>query len=156
MRILTSARERETSSGSNLFLRESVLNIRSLLAIPKRRHALASHLLLQLQHSVEKRLSSGRAAGHVDVDGHDSVAAAHDGVWVVVVAAAVGATSHGENPLRIGHLVVDEPEGGCHFVCEGSGDDHEVGLTRRGTEDNAEPIHVVSVVVVVEQNTLKC
>ena len=35
-------------------------------------------LLLQLQNAVDKRLRRWRATGHVNVDGHDPVAAAHD------------------------------------------------------------------------------
>src|SRR5208337_2131290 len=50
-----------------------------------------SDLLLQLQDAVDQRLRRGWAAGHVDVHRNHAVAAAHDGVGVVVVAAAVGA-----------------------------------------------------------------
>src|SRR5664279_3484084 len=37
----------------------------------------APDLLLQQQHAIEQRFRRRRAAGHVDVDGHDAVAAAH-------------------------------------------------------------------------------
>lgn len=42
----------------------------------------APNLLLQLQHAVQQRLRGGWAAGDVDVDGHDTVAAAHHRVRV--------------------------------------------------------------------------
>src|ERR1043166_6840254 len=51
----------------------------------------AADLLLQQHHAIEQRLGRGRTAGHVDIDRHDAVAAAHDRVGVMVVAAAVGA-----------------------------------------------------------------
>ena len=66
-----------------------------LLAVPHLQGPVALNLLLQLQQAVEERLGRGRAAGHVNVDGHDPIAAAHHGVRVVVVAAAVGTAVHG-------------------------------------------------------------
>ena len=72
-------------------------------------------LLLELQDAVHERLGRGRAAGHVDVDGDDAVAAAHRRVGVVVVAAAVGAAAHGDHPAGLGHLVVHFAEGGGHL-----------------------------------------
>ncbi len=54
-----------------------------------------------------KRLAGGRAAGYVDVDGDDAVAAAHDAVAVVVVTAAIGAGAHADDPAGIWHLIVN-------------------------------------------------
>src|SRR5271157_353882 len=51
----------------------------------------APDLLLQHQDAVEQRFGGRRAARNVDVDRHDAVAAAHDRIGVVIVAAAVGA-----------------------------------------------------------------
>ena len=53
----------------------------------------AADLLLQQQHAVDQRFRGRRAAGHVDVDRHDAVAAAHHRVGIVIVAAAIGAAS---------------------------------------------------------------
>src|SRR5262249_39494223 len=44
----------------------------------------AADLVLQLHDAVEQRLRGRRAAGHVDIHGHDAVAAAHHRVRVVV------------------------------------------------------------------------
>src|SRR3979490_2411694 len=54
----------------------------------------AADLLLQQQHAVEQRLRGRRAARHVDVDRDDAVAAAHDRVRIMVVAAAMRAGTH--------------------------------------------------------------
>src|SRR3546814_19988934 len=51
----------------------------------------ALNLLLQQQNAVEQRLGGRRATRHVPVDRADSVAAAHDRLGVVLLAAAVGA-----------------------------------------------------------------
>ncbi len=51
----------------------------------------APDFLLQEQNAVKQRLRRGRTTGHVDVDGHDAVAAAHHRVGIVIITAAVGA-----------------------------------------------------------------
>ncbi len=106
--------------------------------------ALAADLLLELEHPVEERLGRWRTPRDVDVDGHDAVAAAHDRVRVVVVAAAVRARPHGHDPARPGHLVVDLAQDGRHLVCERPGDDHDVRLAGRRAEDDAEAVLVVA------------
>src|SRR5581483_2052397 len=45
----------------------------------------APDLLLQLQDAVDERFGGRRTTGHVHVDGHDAIAAAHDRVRIVVV-----------------------------------------------------------------------
>lgn len=102
------------------------------------------HLLLQLENAVHQSLCGRRAAGHVDIDRHDPVAASCDRVAVVVVASTVCAAAHGDDPARVGHLVVDLSQSGCHLVGEGAGDNHDVGLARRGTENDTETILVVA------------
>src|SRR6476661_8918325 len=48
-------------------------------------------LLLQLQNAVQQSLRRRRTAGNIDIDRHDAVAAADDGVGIVIIAAAIGA-----------------------------------------------------------------
>lgn len=62
----------------------------------------------------------------------------------MVVAAAVGARAHGDDPARLGHLVVDLAQGGGHLVGQGARDDHDVRLPRRGAEDDADAVLVVA------------
>jgi hypothetical protein len=102
------------------------------------------HLLLQLEDTVHERLSGGRAAGHVDVDGDDPVTAPCDRVAVVVVSTTVCAATHGNDPSGVGHLVVDLAQRRCHLVGKSSGDNHDVGLARRSTENDTETILIVS------------
>ena len=52
----------------------------------------------------QQGLGGGRATRDVEVDGDDPVAAANDRVRVVVVAAAVGARAHRDDPAGLGHL----------------------------------------------------
>src|SRR5258708_39188039 len=63
-------------------------------------------LLLQLQNAVQQSLRRRRTAGNIDIDRHDTVAAADDGIGVVIIAAAIGAGAHGDHPARLGHLAV--------------------------------------------------
>src|SRR5438874_4209599 len=76
----------------------------------------AADLPLQQQDAVDQRLGGGRTAGHIDVDRHDTVAAAHHGIGIMVIAAAVGAGSHRDHITRLRHLVVNLAQGGRHLV----------------------------------------
>ena len=78
---------------------------------------LAVDLLLQLHDAVDQGFGARRAARHVDVDRHHRVHALDDGV-VVEDAAAGGAGAHGDDPLRLGHLVVDPAQHGRHLLAD--------------------------------------
>jgi hypothetical protein len=115
-----------------------------LLPVPHAGDLGMPHLLLQLEDTEHERLGGGRAAGNVDIHRHDAVASSDDAVAVVVVAATVGAATHGDDPSGLGHLIVDLAEGGRHLVGEGAGDNHDVGLARRGTENDSHAILIVT------------
>src|SRR5262249_31873109 len=104
---------------------------------------LAGDLVLQLHEAVDHRLGAGRTAGNVDVDGDDRVDALHGGV-VVVEAAGARAHAEGDDPLRLGHLVVDALEDGRHLVADRAHDEEDVGLPRREPrKPRAEALHAV-------------
>src|SRR5271156_877794 len=67
----------------------------------------AADLLLEEQYAIDERFRRGRAAGNVDIDRHDPVAAAHDRIGIVVIAAAIGAGPHRDHITRLRHLIVD-------------------------------------------------
>ena len=98
---------------------------------------------LQQKNAVEQRFGARRAAGDIDVDRHDAVAAAHHRIGIVVVAATIGAETHRDDVARLRHLVVDLAQRGRHLVGERTGDDHHVGLARARTEHHAETIEVI-------------
>lgn len=62
----------------------------------------------------------------------------------MVIPAPIRTATHGNHPAGVGHLVVDLAEGGRHFVGEGAGDNHDVGLAGGGAEDDAEAVLVVA------------
>ncbi len=105
----------------------------------------AADLLLELDDPVDERLGGRGAARHVHVHRHDAVAAADHRVAVVVVAAAVGAGTHGDHPARLRHLVVHLAQGRGHLVAERAGHDHQIGLPWAGAEHlGAEAADVVA------------
>lgn len=116
----------------------------SLLPVPHTGDLGVPHLLLQLENAKHERLSCGRAARNVDVDRHDAVASSSDTVAVVVVAATVCAASHRDDPSGVGHLIVDLAQSGSHLVGESAGDNHDIGLARRGTENDTHAILIVA------------
>src|SRR3954469_6922039 len=105
---------------------------------------LVHDLVVQLEDGVHQHLRPRRAAGQVHVHRDDVVDALHHRV-VVEHAAGAGADAHGEHPARLGHLVVDLPQDRRHLLAHPAGDDHQVGLPRRGAEDlHAEAGEVVA------------
>jgi len=59
-------------------------------------------------------------------------------VSFVVVVSKLMVTSY------LGHLIVNLAESRCHLVCESTSDNHDVGLTRRSTENDSHAILVVT------------
>jgi len=102
------------------------------------------HLLLELKDAEHERLCSRRAARDVNIDRDDPVTTTSDTVAVVVVTTAVCAAAHGDDPSGVGHLVVDLSQSRRHLVGQGAGDNHDVGLTGRGAENDAHSVLVVA------------
>lgn len=115
-----------------------------LLPIPHSCNLGVPHLPLQLEDAIHQSLARGRATGYVNIDRHNSVTAADDTVAVVVVTTSVGAATHGDDPSGLGHLIVDLAQSRSHLIGEGPGDNHDVGLTGRGTENDSESVLIVS------------
>src|ERR1700693_939625 len=91
-------------------------------------------LFLQLQNRVQERFRAGGTPWNVYIHWNNLIATLHDGV-IVEDATGGGARAHGDYPFGLGHLVVEAPNDGGHFLREATGDDHEIGLTRGGAEN---------------------
>lgn len=103
-----------------------------------------SHLLLKLQNSIHERLTGRRTSRNVDIYRYDPVTAPNYRVRVMVVTSSVRTRSHRDNPSRVRHLVVNLTERRRHLVGKGSGNDHNIGLTWGGTENDTETILIVT------------
>lgn len=139
----TKLSEEPLKSSSPLF-HEPLLSQGLLLPVPHTRNPSLPHLPLQLEDTIHERLTGRRATGYIHIHRHDPITPTHHTVAVVVVPAAIGARAHGNDPARLGHLIVNLPQRGGHLVGEGAGDDHDVGLTGGGTENDAHAILVVA------------
>ena len=115
-----------------------------LLAIPQDSLARPADLALQLQDTVQKRLSTWGAAWHIQVNRNDPIASTHDTVAIVVVTTAICTRAHRDHPAWLWHLVIPLPEGWRHFVCECASHNHDITLTRSRTEHNTETILIVA------------
>ncbi len=85
------------------------------------------------KHAVQERFRGRRAAGNVNVDRHDAIAASHYRIGIMIIAAAIRARAHRDHVARLRHLVVNLAQRRRHFVGERAGDDHDVRLARRRT-----------------------
>ena len=89
---------------------------------------------LETHEAFEEGFGAGRASGDVDIDGNEVVDALEDGVRAIH-ATAGGACAHGDTPFWFGHLVPDAFDGEGHFISDGAGHDHDVGLARGEAHD---------------------
>src|SRR5262245_13660568 len=100
--------------------------------------------LLQLQETIEDGLRPRGTAGNVDVHGDDRVDALNRGV-VVVRPARAGARAERDDPLGLGHLVVDLLQDRRLAVADRADHHQEIGLARReARQRRAEAVEVVA------------
>src|SRR3569832_2830117 len=102
------------------------------------------NLVLYLNHAIKECFGGGRTARHIDIDGHDTIASAHYGIGIMIIAAAIGTGPHGDHTARLGHLVVHAPQRGRHLVHARARHAHHVGLTRTRAEHPAETVKVIT------------
>jgi len=116
----------------------------TLLPVPHPRNLGMPHLLLQLKNAKHQRLSRRRATGHIDIHWHNPITTPRHTVAVMVVTTTIRARAHRDDPSRLRHLVVHLTQRGRHLVRKRAGHDHNVGLARRGAENDAHAILVVA------------
>ena len=99
-------------------------------------------LALQGEDALQQRLGRRRTARDVDVHRNHVIHAGDHRVDVAVMVAGIGATAHRDDPLRVGHLVVEPADARRHLDRHRAGDEHHVGLARGGPQDHAEAVEV--------------
>lgn len=115
-----------------------------LLPIPHSRNLGMPHLLLQLKDPIHQCFASRRTSRDVNINRHYPVATPGNRVAVMIISTAICAAAHANDPSWIWHLIVDLSQRRCHFVCESACYNHDVRLSRRSAENDAESILVVS------------
>src|SRR5687768_17604343 len=95
-------RTRPLRAASTFAASASILAVKICFPKLTRDRAGALDLLLQLDDPVDQRFRRGRAAWHVNVHRHDAIAPSHDRIGIVVVAAAIRARPHRDDPARLG------------------------------------------------------
>src|SRR5438132_1641590 len=109
------------------------------------RKLLSVDFSLQFHKSMEQRLRPGRTTGNVYIDWNITVYAFQNVITLFERPAGNGASAHGNDVFRIGHLVVEPHNLWRHFLGHRAGHDHQIGLARRGPENfAAEPGQVVA------------
>jgi hypothetical protein len=62
----------------------------------------------------------------------------------VVVTTTVGTRTHGDNPAGLRHLIINLSKSRSHLVGKSACNNHNVGLSGRGTENDTETILIVT------------
>src|SRR5574341_31309 len=132
-----------TMSAPNRFASAARIAAPSIVQSPLVPLGLGGDLVLELHEPVEDGLGTRRAARDVDVHRDDRVDAL-DGRVVVVEAAGARAHAEGDDPLRLGHLIVDALEDRRHLLADRPDDEQDVRLAgREPRQSGAEAIDVV-------------
>ena len=115
-----------------------------LLPIPHPTNLRMPLFFLQLENPIHQRLTRRRATRHIYIHRHNPIASPRHTVTVMIIPTPIRAAAHRDHPSGVGHLVVDLAQGGRHFVGEGAGDDHDIGLAGGSAENNAEAVLVIA------------
>jgi len=115
-----------------------------LLSIPHSCNLRMSHLLLQLENPVHQRLTGRRAPWHINIHWDNSITPPSNTIAIMIITTPIRTTAHTNHPSRVRHLIIDLTECWGHFIGEGAGYNHDVGLTRGSTENYTEAILVVT------------
>lgn len=62
----------------------------------------------------------------------------------MIISPSVCTRAHTDDPSWIRHLVIDLAKSWRHLVGEGAGNDHDIGLSRRSTENYTKSVLVVA------------
>ena len=89
---------------------------------------------LEFHQSFNEGLGTWRAARNVDIDRDEIVDALQHGVGAIHPTGR-SASTHGDAPFWLGHLIPHAFHRKSHFVSHGASDDHDVGLAWREAHD---------------------
>lgn len=105
---------------------------------------MVSHLLLQLEDAIHECLGGWRAAWNIHINRNNSVATPNNRIGIMVVATTVSTRAHGNHPSWFRHLIINLSKRRGHFICQSTGNNHNIGLTWRGSENDTQSILIVS------------
>src|SRR5437764_3085728 len=108
-----------------------------MLGLVFTRQFLSVNFSLQFHKSVQKRLWSWRTSWDVNIHGDITVDPFQDVITLLEWTTGNRARPHRDHVFRVGHLVVKTHYLRRHFFRHRPGDDHEIGLARRGPENFA-------------------
>ena len=91
-----------------------------------------------------QRLRSWGAPRHINIHRHNTIASPRNTVTIMVITTSIRTASHRNDPSRIRHLIVDLSKRRSHLIRKCASNDHDIRLTRRGTEDYTKTILVVA------------
>ncbi len=116
-----------------------------MLGPVRARQFLTVDFALQFHESVQQRFWPRRATGNVNINWDVTVDTFEHVIALLERPAGNGARAHRNHIFWIGHLVVEPDDLRRHFFCHRTGDNHEIGLTRRWPENfAAKPRNIVA------------
>lgn len=102
------------------------------------------NLFLQLEKSIEQGFCCRRATWDINVHWNNPIAAPDNRVGVMVVSTTICTASHRYYPSRFWHLVINLAQSRGHLVGESASNNHAIGLTRAGPENDPEAVKIIA------------
>ena len=99
--------------------------------------------MLTLKDPIHQSLARWRASRHIDIHRYNPITTPRHAIAVMVITTSVRTASHRNYPSGIWHLIIDLSKRRSHLVCKGTGNNHNIGLSRGGTEDYTKSILIV-------------
>lgn len=107
-------------------------------------HSLAKEAIVGSDGAYHQRLGGWGASRHINIHRHNPITTPRNTVTIMVITTSIRTASHGNNPSWVRHLIVDLSQRRSHLVRERAGNDHDIGLARRSTEDYTKTILIIT------------
>jgi hypothetical protein len=97
-----------------------------------------------VKRAYHQRLGGWGASRHINIHRHNPITTPRNTVTIMVITTSIRTASHGNNPSWVRHLIVDLSQRRSHLVRKRAGNDHDIRLARRSTEDYTKTILIIA------------
>ena len=105
---------------------------------------LAKEAIVEPEGAYHQRLGGWGASRHINIHRHNPITTPRNTVTIMVITTSIRTASHGNNPSWVRHLIVDLSQRRSHLVRKRAGNDHDIRLARRSTEDYTKTILIIA------------
>ena len=125
-------------------IRKSYQIIIQLLPQLKKESLISLNLLLKLKQTKQESLRGRWTPRHININWNNSITSSNYRIRIMIISTTIRTRSHAHDPPGLRHLIINLSQGGSHLIRQSPCNNHDIGLTGRGTEYHTETLHIVS------------